>query len=175
MVVCFFFVVVWCEEVVVPADVVGGDPLLAVGGVAELPGREAGNCRDDQKDDPDRDERPQEPDAGEEAVRPREALGNELRLVGMGEAAVVLLDVEASVEAEVVGVRPQESLDVRVPRQQLPAFFLERLQVAVSDPDRLLDVCRREVALQASLAKAPPDLEHAALSRTPPGPANSFT
>src|SRR5207253_760461 len=81
-------------------------------------------------------------------------------------AAVVLLDVEVPVEAEVVGVRAQEPLHVRVAGQELPALFLERLEVAVANPDRLLDVGRREVALQAGLAQAPPDLEHAPLSRT---------
>ena len=109
----------------------------------------------------------QEADAAEARAAPCESLGNELRLVGLREAAVVLLDVEVPVEAEVVGIGAQESLDVCVPGQELPAFLLERLQVAVANPDRLLDVGRREVALQAGLAQAPTDLEHAALSRTP--------
>ncbi len=144
--------------------------LLRARGAAELPGRDG----DDRGDDADGDERAQEADA-EAGARPGEPHGNELRLVGAGEAAVVLLDVQVPVEAEIVGVRAQESLDVRVSGQQLPAFLLERLEVAVANPDRLLDVGRREVALQAGLAQAPPDLEHAALSRTPARCANALT
>src|SRR5581483_8492644 len=91
----------------------------------------------------------------------------------MREAAVVLLDVQVPVEAEVVGVRAQEPLHVGVARQELPAFLLERLEVAIADADRLLNVGRRKLSLQAGLAQAPPDLEHAAFSRTPAGRAST--
>ncbi len=111
-VVCDFFgLVEWCEAVVGRSGRRRRRALLAVRGAAELPRREA---RDDSDDDGDDDQRAEEADAAEARARPGEARGDERRLVGPGEAAVVLLDVEIAVEAEVVGIRAQESLDVRV-------------------------------------------------------------
>src|SRR5439155_3253921 len=132
------------------------------GGTAELPDSDRSDDRDECADD---DQGAQEPTPAETRSRPRESLRHEQGLfLGAGETVVVLVDVEVPVEAEVVGVRAQESLHVRVARQLLPALLLERLEVAVADPDRLLDVGGREAAFQASLAQAPTDLEHAALS-----------
>ena len=58
-------------------------------------------------------------------------------------ARVVLVDVELPVEAEVVGVRAQEALDVRLGREQLELLLLEGAQVLAADLRRLLDL--REV------------------------------
>ena len=49
------------------------------------------------------------------------------------EARVVLVDVELAVEAEVLGVRAQEALDVGLRRQQLELLVLERAQVLAAD------------------------------------------
>ena len=54
---------------------------------------------------------------------------------------VVLVDVERPVQAEELGVRPQEALRVRIAAGELvPALLLERGQVALAEPQRLLDV-----------------------------------
>src|SRR5262249_33180707 len=148
----------------------GSGALLAAGGPAALPRRAR---RYDRDDDPDDYERAHEADAAQARAAALESLGDELHLVRVREATVVLVDVEVPVKAQVVGVRAQKSLDVRVARKEFPTLFLERLEVAIANPYRILDVGRREVALPPRLPQAPTDLEHAALSRTPAGLANA--
>src|SRR5205085_9612526 len=75
-------------------------------------------------------------------------------------ARVVLVDVELAVEAEVLGVRAEEALDVGVGRERLELLVLERAQVARADLRRLLELREVELLPQAGLAEAVPDLEH---------------
>jgi hypothetical protein len=81
-------------------------------------------------------------------------------LVAVRVAAGVLVDVEIAVQAEKLRIRPEEALDVGVAGQELPALLLERVQVAVADPDRLLDVLGREAAPGPGFPEAGADLEH---------------
>src|SRR5207253_6012448 len=135
---------------------------VVVRGAAELPRRHRSH---DRREHPDGDHRPQQASAAEARAGAREPLRHEQRLVVVRVAVVVLGDVEVSVEAEVVRVRAEEALHIRVAGQDLPAFLLQGLEVAVANADRLLDVGGRESSLQAGLAQAPTDLEHAAFSR----------
>ena len=57
-------------------------------------------------------------------------------------ARVELVDVELAVEAEVVRVRAQEALDVRLRGQHLELLVLEGAQVLAADLRRLLDLRR---------------------------------
>src|SRR4051794_32389199 len=75
-------------------------------------------------------------------------------------ARVVLVDVQLPVEAQVLGVRPEEPFDVRLLRQQMKLLVLECLQVFAADLRRRLDLREIEVLAQARFLQARPDLEH---------------
>ena len=79
------------------------------------------------------------------------------------EARVELVDVELPVEAEVLRIRAQEALDVRLGGQQLELVVLERAQVLAADLGRGLGFREVDPAAHASLAQAVPDLEHGPL------------
>ena len=81
-----------------------------------------------------------------------------LAVVG-DEARVELVDVELTVEAEVVGVRAEEALDVRLGREQLEPLLLERAEVLAADLRRLLGLGELDPAAHARLAEAVADLE----------------
>ena len=70
--------------------------------------------------------------------RTRRAARPLLEVLAGDEARVVLVDVELAVEAEVVGVGPQEALDVGLRGQLLELLVLERAQVLAPDLRRLL-------------------------------------
>ena len=88
------------------------------------------------------------------ARRLLEAVGDEPR--------VVLVDVELAVEAQVLGVGPEEALDVRARREQLEMLVLERLDVLRADLRRELDLGVVEPLAHPRLAQAVADLEHPA-------------
>src|SRR5437764_1048562 len=75
-------------------------------------------------------------------------------------ARVVLVDVELPVQAEVLGVRAQEALDVRLGREGVELLVLQSAQVPRADLRRLLELGKVELLAQARLAEAVPDLEH---------------
>ena len=75
-------------------------------------------------------------------------------------ARVVFVDVELSVEPEVVRVRAQEALDIGLGGKRVEAFLFERLQVPSPDLGRLLDVREFKLLPVARLAQAVADLEH---------------
>jgi len=75
-------------------------------------------------------------------------------------ARVVLVDIELPVEPEVVRVRPQEALDVRLGRKRVEVLLLQRLQVAGPDLGRQLDVRELQLLAVARLAQAVADVEH---------------
>jgi hypothetical protein len=75
-------------------------------------------------------------------------------------ARVELVDVELPVEPQVVRVRAQEALDVRLGRKRLEVLLLEGAQVARPDLRCQLDLAQLEVLADASLAQAVADLEH---------------
>ncbi len=76
----------------------------------------------------------------------------------------VLVHEELAVEAEVVRVRAEEALDVRLPGQDLEALGLERAQVLRANLRRALGVGNLDALLQARFPKAGTDLEHLAAS-----------
>src|SRR4051812_10962581 len=75
-------------------------------------------------------------------------------------AGAVLVDVELTVETEVLRVRAQEALDVRLSRQHAELLVLERPQVFRADLRRELDLRPVELLPDAGLAEAVADLEH---------------
>src|SRR5262249_3010043 len=77
------------------------------------------------------------------------------------ESGVELVDVKLSVEAEVVGVRAEEALDVRLRRQKLEALLLERAEVLRADLRRLLGLDELHPAPDARFPKTVSDLEQA--------------
>jgi len=160
---------VWCVAVVVGADVAGGVPCFVPEEPLSCHAATAATIATIEPMATSGRRSPTPPRRGPDRAN---RLRNEERLVGVCEAVVVLVDVEVAVEAQVVGVGTQEPLDVGVTGQKLPALLFERLEVAVANPDRLLDLGGRETAFQAGLTQAPTDLEHAALSRMPRATAN---
>jgi hypothetical protein len=94
----------------------------------------------------------------------RTASGQRLRherlFLVLRDPCVVLLDVQLSVEAEELRVGPEEPLRVRVAGQHLPALLLDRRQIPLADPDRLVDVSCGELAAAACFLEARTDLEH---------------
>lgn len=136
----------------------GGRRLRRGRRAAELPAEDRG---DDREDGDGGDERPARASApGRRRLRPAERQRLQRLVAVFREAAVVFVEIEIGVEVEEVRVRAQEALDVHLSGQQLPALLLERLQVAVADPDRPLDVRGREPALDPRLAETGPDREH---------------
>ena len=85
-------------------------------------------------------------------------------ILARDEPGVELVDVELAVEAEVLGVRAQEALDVGLGGQQLELVVLERPQVLAADLDRGLGLREIDPAAHTSLAQAVSDLEHGSLS-----------
>jgi hypothetical protein len=81
------------------------------------------------------------------------------RLLSLAVPRVELVDVKLPVEAQVVGVRAQEALDVRLGRESLEALLFEGTQVARPDLGRLLDLGELELLADASLAQAVADLK----------------
>ena len=83
----------------------------------------------DHRDDHDRGEHEQDDDASPSAgcalLRPRRRRASRALAVVGDEARVELVDVELAVEAEVVGIRAEEALDVGLGREQLEALLLE--------------------------------------------------
>ena len=75
-------------------------------------------------------------------------------------ARVELVDVEDAVEAQVVRVRAQEALDVRLRGQHFELLLFEGAQVLATNLRRLLDLREVEPLPQTSLAEAVADLEH---------------
>ena len=72
----------------------------------------------------------------------------------------VLVHEELAVEAEVVRVRAEEALDVRLAWQDVEALGLERAQVLRADLRRALCVGDLDALVQARFPKAGTDLEH---------------
>src|SRR5947207_11337780 len=78
-----------------------------------------------------------------------------------GDALVVLVDVEAPVQAEELGVHAEEALRVRLAGHELPALFLEGGDIPLADAETGRDIIEGEAAPGARFAKAGPDIEHA--------------
>ena len=78
-------------------------------------------------------------------------------------ARVELVHVELAVEPEVVRVRAQEALDVRLGGQHLELLLFEGAQVLATNLRRLLDLREVEPLPQPSFAEAVADLEHGEL------------
>ena len=76
------------------------------------------------------------------------------------EAGVVLVQVELAVEAQVVRVRAQEALDVRVPGQHLELLLFEGSAGTSRGSSSRLDPRNLETLPQTSLSQAVADLEH---------------
>jgi hypothetical protein len=76
-------------------------------------------------------------------------------------ARVVLVDVELPVEAEELGVRVEEALDVGLRGQHLELLLLERAKVFRTDLGRPLDVRELEALAEPGFPKAVADFEHA--------------
>src|SRR5262249_5824166 len=81
-------------------------------------------------------------------------------VVLVAEARVVLVDVQLSVEPEVVSVRPQEALDVGAGRERVVLLVLEAADVLRTDLGLGLDLVVGELAPGARLAEGVSDLEH---------------
>ncbi len=81
-------------------------------------------------------------------------------LVPGDEPRVELVDVQLAVEAQVLGVRAQEALDVRLRRQQLELLVLERPQVLAADLRVQLRLGEVDATTETRLAQAVADLEH---------------
>ena len=64
------------------------------------------------------------------------------------EARRVLVDEQAAVEAEEVGIRAEEPGDVRLAREHVEALVLERAQVLAADHGRTLDIGDLEPAAE---------------------------
>src|SRR5262249_4588982 len=73
---------------------------------------------------------------------------------------VELVDVELPVQPEVVRVRAEEALDVRLGGQDFELLVLQGAQVLPADLRRLLDLDEVEPLPETSLAEAVTDLEH---------------
>ena len=115
-------------------------------------------------DDRDADERRHEHaalDAPAAARLSRAPHADRLHLLGNDVARVELVDVQLPVEPEVVGVRAQESLDVRLAREDVELLVLERLQVLAADLRRRLDLREVEALAESCFPEAGTDLEHA--------------
>ena len=82
------------------------------------------------------------------------------RLLGAREAGVVLVDVELAVEPEILRVRAQEPLHIRVAGEDLEALGLERLKVLSPDLRALFDAGEVQALTEPRLAQAVADLEH---------------
>src|SRR5581483_5211548 len=129
--------------------------------VGRLPGGD-----DDNREDGDRRER-DEHDARLHAPVAALRTGRrpaDTRLVVVGpadEARVELVDVQLAVQAEVLGVRAQETLDVGLRREELELLVLERAEVLAADLRRELRLREVEAPALASLPEAVADLEHA--------------
>ena len=76
-----------------------------------------------------------------------------LVLLAADEARVELVDVELAVEAEVLGIRAKESLDVRLGGQDGELLVLECPQVLPADLRRELCLCEVEPAPLAGLTR----------------------
>src|SRR6476646_5017610 len=76
------------------------------------------------------------------------------------EAGVVLVDVELAVETEVLRVRAEEALDVRLRGQDVELLVLERTEVLPANLRPLLDLGKVEALAQARLAEAVTNFEH---------------
>jgi hypothetical protein len=82
-------------------------------------------------------------------------------LVADGEPRVVLVDERLSVQAERLGVRAEEPLDVRRRRKEVESLVLERSQVLRPDLRPLLELGEVELLARPGVAKAGTDVEHA--------------
>ena len=126
----------------------------------ETPGGEAGDGSADDEDagEPGEDATPHVP-----RLRGRVRHERGRVVVVPGDAGVVLVDVELAVEPEVIGVRAEEPLRVRLAREHVPAFLLERGKVALANANRLVDVGGCEAPPGPGFPEAFTDLEHACL------------
>jgi hypothetical protein len=84
------------------------------------------------------------------------------KLLLAGETRVVFVDVELPVEAEILSVRAQESLDVRVAGQDVEVLLLERAEVLRTDLGVSLHPGQLEPLAQPRFAQAVAYLEHGA-------------
>src|SRR5581483_5853612 len=125
---------------------------------AEPPRGEPGDGGPDDEDGREGDD-----DAALEAPLRDGRAGYERRrvFVVMRDARVVLVDVQLAVEAEVLRVRPQEALRVRIAGEHVPPFFLEGGQVPLADANRLVDLGGSEAPPGPGVPEAFTDLEHA--------------
>ena len=89
------------------------------------------------------------------------AYDNRLALLLVAVPGVELIDVELPIQAKVVGVGAQKTLDVGLGREGLEVLLLEGAQVARPDLRRQLDLAQLKLLANASLAQAVTDLEHA--------------
>ena len=76
------------------------------------------------------------------------------------EAGVVLVDVELAVEPEVLGIRAEEALDVRLRGQDVELLVLEGAQILPSNLRSLFELGKVEALAQTRLAEAVTDFEH---------------
>ena len=97
---------------------------------------------DDERDDPDERDGDEDDARLDPAGAPfrahRRAARPGVAVIAADVARVELVDVELAVEAEIVGVRPQEALDVGLRRERLEPLLLERAQVLDADLRRQL-------------------------------------
>ena len=108
---------------------------------AKLPGGEADRDRDGGEERHD-----ERRGRGAPTTRHRRQRGDRL-LVVMCETGVVLVEVDRAVEAEELGVLPEEPARVNLARKELEPLALEGLQVALADPQLALDRVELEPAL----------------------------
>ena len=115
---CVFVVVVWCEVVVVGAEVVGGVPLLVARRAAELPGRRPATIATMTATTTSGRRKPTPPKR-----EPLRANRSGTSCGSSGRAKRLLYSTtQVPVEAEVVGVRAQEPLHVRAAGQSPSAL-----------------------------------------------------
>ena len=135
-----------------------------------LPGSRATCPRHDHERRHDRDpEQREQDDPGLDVHPPRLRRGRASRacrglLLADDEAGVVFVHVELAVEPEVLGIRAQKPLHVRLGRQHVELLVLERPEVFGADLGRLLDLGEIESLAHPRLAKAGPNLEHGGAS-----------
>ena len=98
--------------------------------------------------------------------RTAERRARESLVVACAEARVVFVHVELAVEAEVLGVRAQEALDVGLRREQLEALVLEGAEVLPANLRGKLRLGKVDPTARARLVEAVADLEHGARKGT---------
>jgi hypothetical protein len=92
------------------------------------------------------------------ALDPRELYSR--RFLSSRKAAVVLVDEALALEPEEVCIGPEETLRVRLARQDPEVLVLERLQVARADTRLVFDLRQLEPSTRTRVPKAAADLEH---------------